>query len=92
VKLDNRFAFGPSEMMDPFRNHSECPGGERDSALSRELVAHADVQRTAYYGDMLIGVMEVRRNPISWRHHEPHGECSRFHRIAVEHSEFRSRW
>jgi len=38
---------------------------------------------------MLIGVMEVRWNPIAWRHHEAHGVRSRFHRIAVEYRELR---
>jgi len=92
VKLDNRFAFGPSEMMNAFRNHSERSGGERDSTFGRELVPHADAQRTAYYGDMLIGVMEMRWNPIPWRHHKAHRERSRFHRIAVEDREFRPCW
>jgi hypothetical protein len=36
--------------------------------------------------------MEVRRNPIPWRHHKAHCERARFRRIAVEHCEFRSRW
>jgi len=79
-------------MMNAFRNHSECPGRERDSALGREFVPYADAQRTAYYGDMLVGVMEMRWNPIPWRHHKTHRERSRFHRIAVEHREFRPCW
>ncbi len=92
MKLDNRFAFSPSEMMNAFRNHSECPGRERDSALGRELVAHANVQCTADYGDMLIGVMEVRRDLVTGRHHEAHCERTRFHGIAIEHREFRPCW
>src|ERR1700682_248105 len=92
MNLHNRPALRPRKVMNAFRNHSECPGGERDSALSREFVPHANAQRTAYYGDMLIGVMEVRRNTIPWRHYEAHCERSRFHRIAVEHGEFRPDW
>jgi hypothetical protein len=92
VKLNNCPAPCPRKMMNALRNHSERPWGERDSTLGRELVSHADVQCTAYHCDMLIRMMEVRRDPVTRGHHKAHGKSTRFRRITVEDRESRSRW